>query len=161
MEKSGSLNLGVEGIMAVGASSAISSAATPTVCSSASSPPFWPGPVRAAVCRPHRLPPGQPEHYRPDPDHLWLGGIFLRGHGLKAVKWPAMNDYSGIKTALPICHPRAVQAAPRRRGPVRPQHAGLSGRGASPLCLVVSLTAHPRPAAAGGGENPAPARPWA
>ena len=41
VEKSGSLNLGVEGIMAVGAISATSSAAIPTAWLWASSPPFW------------------------------------------------------------------------------------------------------------------------
>jgi simple sugar transport system permease protein len=40
---------------------------------------FHRGPLRPALCRHDRFPPGQPEYHRSDTDHLWPGCLLLCG----------------------------------------------------------------------------------
>lgn len=94
IEKSGSLNLGVEGIMAVGAIfgyivGCYANSLLVGVLAASSLRP-----VRAAVCGAHRVSPGQPEHHRPDPHHFWPGRLLLRGQRPEgselAGPWPTI-----------------------------------------------------------------------
>ena len=77
VEKSGSLNLGVEGIMAVGAIFGYIVGCYANSLGVGILTAFVAGAVRIALCHPHGEPAGQPEHHRSDPDHLGLGVYFL------------------------------------------------------------------------------------
>lgn len=81
-EKAGSLNLGVEGTMAIGAifgylAGCMANSLLVGLLGLLSGR----RPVRGPVCPAHRLPPGQPERHRPDHHHLRPGPLLLHRQG--------------------------------------------------------------------------------
>ena len=80
VEKSGSLNLGVEGIMAVGAIFGYIVGCYANSLGIGILTAFLMGALCGLLFAALTVfPPGQPEHYRSDPDHLRPGGVLLCG----------------------------------------------------------------------------------
>ena len=89
-----------------------------------------------------------------------LGVYFFVGNGLKAVRWPAMNDYSGIKNGFANLPIPGLSKLPSSARACLTTTCWSIWAWSSHRGLVVSQPHHPRPAAAGGGGEPRRATRW-
>ena len=135
VEKSGSLNLGVEGIMAVGAIFGYIVGCYANSLGIGILTAFLMGALCGLLFAALTVSLQANQNITGlTLTTFGLGVYFFVGNGVKAVSWPVMNDYD-------------PGAGP---GPVRPQYSGLSRRRHRPGHVVVSQPKRPWTAPAGG-----------
>ena len=101
VEKSGSLNLGVEGIMAVGAIFGYIIGCYPNSMLIGILTAFLAGALCGLLFAALTVSLQANQNITGlTLTTFGLGVYFFVGNGLKAVRWPAMNDYSGIKNGF-------------------------------------------------------------
>ena len=155
VEKSGSLNLGVEGIMAVGAIFGYIVGCYANSLGVGILMAFLMGALCGLLFAALTVSLQANQNITGlTLTTFGLGVYFFVGNGVKTISWPVMNDYATSKTALPTC---PFPACPRSRCWVRDCLTTTFWSiwaWLSPGDVVVSQPHQPRPAAASGGREP-------